>query len=110
MKTATIIGGGLIGAACAWQLQRAGFAVTLVDPGDAPRAASWGNAGHLAVEQIEPLASRANLRSLPRRLFAFGGPVGLPLRDVAAWLPFGLRLIAASSPARFVAWRWASLK
>lgn len=101
MKTATVIGGGFIGAACAWQLQRAGFAVTLIDSGDAERAASWGNAGHLAIEQIDPLASRANLCSLPRRLFSFGGSVGLPLRDMAAWLPFGLKLIAASSPERF---------
>lgn len=101
MKTAVILGGGFVGAACAWQLQRAGFAVTLVDPGEETKAASWGNAGHLAIEQIDPLASMANVRSLPRRLFAFGGPVGLPLRDISAWLPFGLKLIAASAPERF---------
>jgi D-hydroxyproline dehydrogenase len=101
LKTAVIIGGGFIGAACAWQLQRAGFSTTIVDGGAAERAASWGNAGHLAIEQVDPLASMANVRSLPRRLFAFGGPVGLPLRDVSAWLPFGLKLIAASAPERF---------
>jgi D-hydroxyproline dehydrogenase len=101
VKTALVIGGGLIGTACAWQLQRVGFQTTLVDPGEPRGAASWGNAGHLAIEQIDPLASRANLRSLPRRLFSRGGPVGLPWRDVGAWLPFGLKLMAASEPARF---------
>jgi D-hydroxyproline dehydrogenase len=101
LKTAVIIGGGFVGAACAWQLQRAGFFTTLIDAGDDERAASWGNAGHLAIEQIDPLASMANVRSLPRRLFTFGGPVGMPLRDMSAWLPFGLKLIAASAPARF---------
>jgi D-hydroxyproline dehydrogenase len=110
LKTAVVIGGGFVGVACAWQLQRQGLRVTLVDaayqngpngqvPGQA--AASWGNAGHLAIEQIDPLASLANLGRLPRRLFCFGGPVGLPWRELPTWLPFGLRLMRASTPARF---------
>jgi len=107
VKTALVIGGGFVGAACAWQLQRAGYRVTLLDRGDATRAASWGNAGHLAIEQVEPLASVANLLSLPRRLFAWGGPVGLPPRDIATWLPFGLRLVAAAAPRRFARGRQA---
>ncbi len=107
MKTACVIGSGFVGAACAWQLQCAGFQVSIVDPGDAQGAASWGNAGHLAIEQIDPLASIANVCSLPRRLFAFGGPVSLPLRDMAHWLPFGIKLVAASAPARFDAGRRA---
>ena len=107
VKTALVIGAGFVGLASAWHLQRAGYRVTLLDPGDPARAASWGNAGHLAIEQVEPLASAANLRSLPRRLFLFGGPVGLPLRDIGAWLPFGMRLFAAASPRRFAAGRQA---
>ena len=107
VKTALVVGGGFVGAACAWHLQRGGYRVTLLDAGDPLRAASWGNAGHLAIEQVDPLASAANLRSLPRRLFLFGGPVGLPLRDIGAWLPFGLRLIAAAAPQRFASGRQA---
>ncbi len=107
MKTAVVVGGGLVGTACAWQLQRAGFHTRIVDPGETQAAASWGNAGHLAIEQTEPLASRANLCSLPRRLFSFGGPVGFPPADVAAWLPFGLSLLAATTPARFAHGRQA---
>lgn len=105
MKAAIVIGAGFVGAACAWQLQRAGYQCTVFDPGEASAAASWGNAGHLAIEQIDPLASMANLRSLPGRLFSLGGPVGLPLRQADAWLPFGIRLIAAATPARFAAGR-----
>jgi D-hydroxyproline dehydrogenase len=101
LKTAVVVGGGFVGAACAWHLQQAGFQTTLMDSGEFEGAASWGNAGHLAIEQIDPLASMANVRSLPRRLFAFGGPVGLPWRDVSQWLPFGLRLIASSQPEQF---------
>ena len=60
-REAVVIGGGIVGTAAAIGLQRAGFATLLVDPQASPPPASWGNAGHIAVEQIEPLASRATL-------------------------------------------------
>lgn len=91
----------MIGMASALRLQASGIVTTVVDPVAVRRAASWGNAGHLAVEQVEPLASLATLRSLPSLLFSRGGPVALPLRDLSAWLPFGIRLAAASIPSRF---------
>ena len=72
-QNAVVIGSGVIGGTAALALQRAGFAVTLVDPMRVPSGASWGNAGHIAIEQAEPLASRAALRSVPGRLFARGG-------------------------------------
>jgi glycine/D-amino acid oxidase-like deaminating enzyme len=101
MKTGIVIGNGLVGACTALAMQRVGLQVTMVDPGDDKAGASHGNAGHLAVEQTEPLASRANVLSLHRRLFSRGGPVAFPLRDVSAWLPFGLKLLAATAPQRF---------
>ena len=56
-ETIIVIGAGMVGAACALRLQSAGFQVALVDPGPPERAASFGNAGHIAVEQVEPLSS-----------------------------------------------------
>jgi D-amino-acid dehydrogenase len=102
-----VIGGGLVGSACAVNLQARGIATRIVDPVSVRRAASWGNAGHIAVEQVEPLASFATIRSFPARLFSRGGALGLPLRDIGAWLPFSLRLIAASRPSRFAAGKHA---
>jgi D-hydroxyproline dehydrogenase len=99
--SAIVVGDGIIGLACAVVLQQSGVAVTLIGPAGHPTGASIGNAGHIAIEQVEPLASRAVLRSLPRRLFVGGGPVSLPLRDIGAWLPFGVRLVKASSPDQF---------
>jgi D-hydroxyproline dehydrogenase len=96
-----VAGAGFVGAASALALQRAGFAVTLIDPDQPKRAASWGNAGHIAIEQVTPLASFASVRSLPKRLTIFGGPVGLPLASISQWLPFGLRLLRASAPNQF---------
>jgi D-amino-acid dehydrogenase len=99
--TAIVIGNGVVGLNVAIALQRRGTRVTIVAP-DAPwRGASWGNAGHLAVEQVEPLASLATVRSVPARLFSRGGALALPPRAVATWLPFALRMLRASLPARF---------
>jgi len=103
MTTAIVIGGGVIGSVAALALQRRGIATRLIDPDPDWRGASHGNAGHIAADEIAPLASRATLRGLPKSLFLRGGPVALPPRDIAAWLPFGLRLIAASRPDRFEA-------
>ena len=100
---ALVIGGGLIGMSCALNLQLRGIRTTIVDPATTWRGASWGNAGHLATEQVEPIASRKTLRSFPRRLFFRGGALSLPPRDLRVWLPFALRLIRSSNPARFAA-------
>jgi D-hydroxyproline dehydrogenase len=105
MKRGIVIGGGVVGLSVAQRLLRAGASVTIMDeargPGLAhPGAASWGNAGHIAIEQVEPLASWPVLRSAPRRLFSAGGALGLPLSHINQWLPFACRMAAASQPAR----------
>lgn len=100
---ALVVGGGIVGLACAIDLQRRGIATLVCDPALPVRSASFGNAGHIAVEQVEPLAAPGALASLPRRLFSRGGAAAFPLRDIGAWLPFGCRLLSASSPARFAA-------
>jgi glycine/D-amino acid oxidase-like deaminating enzyme len=100
-RTAIVIGGGIIGLASAVELQARGISTVLIDPDRERRHASWGNAGHLAVEQVEPLASPATVASFPRRLFFRGGALALPPSDIGAWLPFACRLLAASRPRRF---------
>ena len=91
----------MVGAASALRLQAAGFQVALADPGDPRRGASFGNAGHIATEQVEPLASWPMIWSAPRRLFAFGGALDFRLGDVTAWLPWSVRYVGASGRRRF---------
>ncbi|WP_201450284.1 NAD(P)/FAD-dependent oxidoreductase [Sphingobium yanoikuyae] len=106
---AIIIGGGIVGISCAIRLQEKGISTLLIERENPLRGASWGNAGHVAVEQIDPLASMATVKSFPRRLFWRGGALGLPWRDIGRWLPFSLRLLNAARPSRFAAGR-AALK
>lgn len=101
--SALVVGGGVVGRACALALQHAGWQVTLLDPDAGGVASSWGNAGHIATEQVQPLASLATLRSAPRRWHAFGGP--LDLREPLRRLPWVMRYLRACAPPRFDAGR-----
>ncbi len=69
----------------------------MIDAAPAAGAASWGNAGHIATEQVEPLASWSVIRSAPRRLFSRGGALGLPPSQIKRWLPFALRMASAAN-------------
>jgi D-amino-acid dehydrogenase len=103
VRAINVVGGGVVGLACGVALVRAGHTVTLLEADPARSAASWGNAGHIATEQVAPLASPAAVRSVHRRLFARGGALDLPLGRIASWLPFALRLVGRSTPRHFAA-------
>lgn len=103
MDRLAVVGGGLIGTACALRLQQAGAAVTLIDPGDERARASFGNAGQIAIEIIEPLSSWATLRSAARRHFINGGPLDFRLSGLGAWLPWGIHYLACCEATRFKA-------
>lgn len=92
-KTALVIGAGIVGRCCALALQRRDLQVYLLDDDATHQAPSWGNAGHIAVEQIEPLASPANLHSAWRRSTLRGGP--LALCQPWCFLPWLTRFIRA---------------
>ena len=104
---AIVVGGGVIGQAIACRLQSRGAATIMIDREVEPRGASWGNAGHIAIEQVEPLASQSALSSFHKRLFWRGGALSLPFREMPTWLPFAHRLALASYPATFEAGRAA---
>lgn len=107
MRSIIVIGGGLIGAASALQLQHAGVQTILVDPGDMRRGASFGNAGHLGPEQVSPWSTWGNVAGAPARAFGAGGALDFRWRDIGAWAPWSLRFLAACAPQRVEAGRAA---
>ena len=102
MRSIIVIGGGFIGAAAALRLQEAGVQVTLIDPGDKRRAASFGNAGHIGVEQTAPWSAWRNVWRAPASSFAMRGPLDFRWSDVALWSPWAMDFLQAAGRARFV--------
>jgi D-amino-acid dehydrogenase len=98
-----VVGAGVIGVACARALQRAGRPVLLLDPALPGMLCSFGNAGHIAIEQIRPLARPDILGAVPRMLAAPRGPLTLRWRGVPELLPWLMRFAAATYPRRVAA-------
>src|ERR1700727_1982644 len=95
--TIAVIGAGIVGAAAAFALAREGRRVLLLDraePGTA--GASFGNAGHIATELVQPLASPALLFGFYRELFRFGGALDLSPRQALRMAPWIARFSAAA--------------
>jgi glycine/D-amino acid oxidase-like deaminating enzyme len=89
--TIAVIGAGVIGCALAWALAREGRHVLLIDRADpGTGGASFGNAGQLGTQLVEPVPSPQLLFGFWSKLFAFGGPLS----------------ISAHGPGEFT--RWAS--
>jgi glycine/D-amino acid oxidase-like deaminating enzyme len=92
-----VIGAGVIGAAVAYALARESRPVVLIDraePGTG--GASYGNAGHIAAELVEPLPSPQLLFSFWRELFAWDGPLDIPMRHLPSFMPWAARFAAAA--------------
>lgn len=92
-----VIGAGLIGSAITWRLTREGHKVLLIDRAEPARyGASFGNAGHVATEQREPLPSVGLLLTFWRQLALCGGPVHIPPRRLLTLAPWMARFAAAA--------------
>ena len=96
-----IIGAGVIGVSAAFRLQEAGLRVTLIERDGVGRGASFGNAGALAFDDIEPLASPGALRKAPRWLADPLGPLSLPPAYLPAIAPWLWRFFRAANPRTY---------
>ena len=89
----TVIGAGVIGLACALELRRRGFSVQVLDRQAPGMGASYGNAGHMATEQVFPIADASILTQLPAMLRDPMGPLRLDWRYLPRALPWFTRLL-----------------
>src|SRR3954453_5947638 len=93
-----VIGAGVVGVCCARVLQRQGHRVTIYDPEPPGSGASFGNAGHIALDHIRPLARLDIVRQVPRMLSDPLGPLSIRWRDAPSLLPWLARFAFVSLP------------
>ncbi len=81
-----IIGGGVIGAACAHYLTEREYSVTIIDQGTFGGAASHGNCGLVCPSHVLPLTVPGALKEACKALFARNAPFRIqPRLDVSLW-------------------------
>jgi D-amino-acid dehydrogenase len=85
-RQAVVIGGGVIGTACAHYLQKAGWHVTLVDRASVGGGSSHANCGFICPSHILPLAEPGMIGKALRSLFQRNSPFAIrPRLDPALW-------------------------
>ena len=86
MRQAVVIGGGVIGLACAYELTKAGHAVTLIDKGRVGGGSSHGNCGYISPSHVLPLAGPGILWPTLKTLFQKNSPLVVRFRlDPTLW-------------------------
>ncbi|WP_455923673.1 NAD(P)/FAD-dependent oxidoreductase [Pseudomonas putida] len=93
-----VVGAGIIGVSCALALARKGFTVQVLDRQAPGLGASYGNAGHLATEQVFPIADLSIIKRLPAMLLDPLGPLRLDWKYLPRALPWFMRLLLNLRP------------
>jgi D-amino-acid dehydrogenase len=96
----TVVGAGIIGTAIAFELQRRGHSVLLIDRNDPGRGASYGNMASIAVSEFMPISRPSIWRQLPKWLLDPNGPIRLRPSYLPRLAPWLLRFAAAGLPSR----------
>ena len=90
-----VVGGGVVGAACAYYLAKDGHAVTVVDRGAFGAGCSHANCGYICPSHVLPFAGPGAIRSTLKTLFQRESPLkvraGVVLRDPRWFLTFARR-------------------
>ncbi len=90
-----VLGAGIVGLATAWELQRRGHRVTVVDSAQTGAGASGANGAQLSYSYVQPLADPSIWLQLPKLLLAPDSPLKFRLQfDPRQWA-WGLRFLAA---------------
>lgn len=86
MKHIIIIGGGVIGATCAYYLRKAGCQVTILEQGTFASGASHGNCGYVSPSHVLPLAGPGVLSNTMKAMLSPDSPFSVrPGMNMALW-------------------------
>jgi D-amino-acid dehydrogenase len=100
MPQIAVVGAGIIGVAIAFELQRRGESVVLIDR-DAPgKGASFGNMASIAITEFMPASRPSVWAQMPKWLLDPEGPVRVRPGYLPRLTPWFLRFLEASRPSR----------
>jgi D-amino-acid dehydrogenase len=81
-----VVGGGVIGASCAYYLSRAGWSVEIVDRGEFGAGCSHGNCGFVCPSHVLPLAEPGAVGRTLKAMLSKNSPFYVkPRLDFALW-------------------------
>jgi D-amino-acid dehydrogenase len=90
-----VLGAGIVGLATAYELNRAGHEVTVIDRAQPGSGASGGNGAQLSYSYVQPLADPGIWAQLPKLLLSPSSPLKIrPQLDVQQWR-WGMQFLAA---------------
>lgn len=99
-STVAVIGSGIIGITTALELQGAGYQVTIFDKAEPATETSFGNAGFIAIEIIEPQATPGNIISAIKLLFSENAGFKVTSDYLLSFIPWGFRFLREITESR----------
>ncbi|MFL5011621.1 NAD(P)/FAD-dependent oxidoreductase [Rhizobium sp.] len=100
VSSIVVVGAGIVGTTIAYELQRRGQTVTLLDKAAPGRGASYGNMASIAVTEFLPASRPGIWAQMPNWLLDPEGPVRIRPRYLPKLVPWFLRFLAASRPSK----------
>ncbi|WP_082489067.1 FAD-binding oxidoreductase [Dyadobacter sp. Leaf189] len=97
--TTLIIGGGIMGLASAYYLQKSGWNVTLLDKGDLSDNCSHGNAGMIVPSHFIPLAAPGMVSKGIKWMFDSRSPFYVKPSLDFSLISWGLKFMKSATPA-----------
>jgi D-amino-acid dehydrogenase len=101
MNDVVVVGGGIVGVACARELAQRGARVTVLERDRIGHGCSFGNAGWLTPSQATPLANPAMLLKSFRWMFDPESPLYIQPRLDPAYLRWLAEFLLSSRKAKF---------
>ncbi|WP_411037340.1 NAD(P)/FAD-dependent oxidoreductase [Shinella sp. BYT-45] len=98
--TTVVVGAGIIGTAIAYELQKRGRQVVLLDKDGVGRGASYGNMASIAVTEFMPASRPSIWRQIPGWMLDPEGPVRVRPGYMPKLVPWFVRFVAASRPGK----------
>lgn len=100
-RSVVVVGSGVVGLACAWELQRGGADVTVLERGAIGGGASLGNTGWIVPSMTSPLPAPGMVREGIRQLVTRGDAFVLRPSLDPSFVRWLWRFWRSSTPTRF---------